>query len=329
MKGKRHFPFQRHRHRCWGFTLVELIVVIGLMAFLATVSASGYFSVTRGMASRGAIQDTASIVRFAMQTCLIDQVPTAVLFMNYRSDTANNGGDAYGRAIAIRMSGRISYVARGGQTAGSSSSSTISTGMLVDEFADWNQSFTHEASTGTDALSVRIYRMQSESELKNGIRKCSSLMYNWVGYADLDRFNSEYMIGAGKKVEDWCTEHDKTENLNYSTYKNGNAYRWGLPFHVKNDGLNYSAWHAGDAYGMAIAEFTLPKNYIFGKSVPKDTKLTVAEPGALVFWPDKVSSSSAYEFSVQDVVISQLFDVEGKDLREVGKINRESLKDQD
>ena len=30
-----------------GFTLVELIVVIGLMALLATISTSGYFAVTR------------------------------------------------------------------------------------------------------------------------------------------------------------------------------------------------------------------------------------------------------------------------------------------
>ena len=325
MRANKQLQFKWRRRV--GFTLVELIVVIGLMAFLSTIAAGSYFSITRGMASRGAIQDTASIVRYAMQTCLIDQVPTAVLFMNYRSDKASNGGDSYGRAIAIRMSGRISYVARGGSSAGSGGS--VATGMLVDEFADWNQSFTHEAASGTQALSIRIYRMQSENEIKSGIHKCSSLMYNWVGYADLDRFNSEYMIGAQRKVEDWCAEKGKAENTSYSNYRNGNAYRWGLPFHVKNDGLTVGEWHAGDAYGMAIAEFTLPKNYIFGKSVPQDTKLTPANPSALVFWPDKVTGSSAYEFSVQEVTISQLFDVEGKDVREVGKVNKDSLKDQD
>lgn len=310
-----------------GFTLVELIVVIGLMALLATISTSGYFAVQRGMAARGCIQDTASIIRFAMQTCLIDQVPTAVLFYNYRTDRANNGGDAYGRAMAIRMTGRISYVANGGSSV---QGATVTGGMLVDEFADWNQSYSHEATTGAKALSTRIFRMQSENELKNGLNKCSSLMYNWVGYASLDRFNSEYMVGARQKVEDFCSTYGLTDNTGSSAYPNGNAYRWGLPFHQKNDGLGPSGWQIGDAYGTQIAEFTLPKNYIFGKKAPQDTKLEPpSDVKALVFWPEKVTSSQAYEFSTQDVLISMLNDVEGKDIVEVGKVDRSVLRDQD
>ncbi len=311
-----------------GFTLVELIVVIGLMAFLATVSTGSYFAISRGMAARGALQDTASIVRYAMQTCLIDQVPTAVLFYNFRSDKANNGGDAYGRAVAIRMSGRISYIANGGTSVDGGS---VSTGMLVDEFADWNQSFTHEAATGARALSMRIYRMQEENQMKNGgILRCSSLMYNWVGVASLDRFNAEYMLGAGKRVEDWCSDNDKKDNSNFSSYPNGNAYRWGLPFHQKNDGLPLTGWKIGDAYGMQIAEFTLPKNYIFGRTVPQSTDITPASsPAALVFWPEKVTSSQDYQFSTDEVTISMLNDVEGKEIQTVGKVNRETLKDQD
>ncbi len=318
MKTNRQSRF-RWRGRV-GFTLVELLVVIGLMAFLATVSAGGYYSITRGMASRGAIQDTASIIRYAMQTCLIDQVPTAVLFMNCRSDKAEKGGDAYGRAIAIRMSGRISWVGKssGGQW------------MLVDEFADWNQSFSRDGGNGREALSIRLYRMQEEGKLKNGLESCSSLMCNFVECASLDVFKPEYLVGAGCNVDTWCGLHGKNENTDYSAYVNGNAHRWGLPFHSQNsNGLKNNDWHAGDAYGMAIQEFTLPKNYIFGESVPKNTKIAKANPGALVFWPDKVTSSQSYEFSsVEEVVISQLMDVEGKDIREVGKITRESLKDQ-
>ena len=55
------------------FTLVELLVVVGLMALLGTVSVTGYFAAARGMSDRAALQDSISIVRLAMQTCLIDQ----------------------------------------------------------------------------------------------------------------------------------------------------------------------------------------------------------------------------------------------------------------
>lgn len=299
-----------------GFTLVELIVVIGLMAFLGTIATGGYFAMTRGMAARGAVQDTASIIRYAMQTCLIDQVPTAVLFMNFRSDKANNGGDAYGRAIAVRMTGRISYIANGGQA---EEGGTVSGGMLVDEFADWQQSYTRDFATGAKALSTRIFRMQDENQLKQGITKCSSLMYNWVGYASADRFGSEYMIGAGRKVEEWCKSKNVPQNF----------WRYGLPFHQQNDGLSKDEWKIGDAYGTQISEFTLPKNYIFGKQVPQDTKMVTPSPAALVFWPDKLTGEKQYQFSTQEITINMLRDTEGKDLAQVGKVDRESLKDQD
>ena len=64
------------------FTLVELMVVIGLMALLGTFSVTGYFAAVRGMSDRAALDDTRSLIRLAMQTCLIDQTPTAVLFYN-------------------------------------------------------------------------------------------------------------------------------------------------------------------------------------------------------------------------------------------------------
>lgn len=293
------------------FTLVELIVVIGLMALLSTISTAGYFAVTRGMAARGVIQDTASLIRVAMQSCLVDQVPTAVLFCNYRDDQEAKGGDCYGKAIAVRMAGRVSYLASASVNGGGN--------LLVDEFADWDTSYSTRPSTGNAQLGIRFYNM-SRDKLKGGILRCSSLMCSYVMQTS---FSTDYMISTGKKVEEWCS----------SANKDGNRYRWGLPFHPKNDGISMSEWKIGDAYGTEIGQLTLPRNYIFGTSVPKKIKLEPANPSALVFTPDMVTGSGNYKFSLGSaggtVTITMLNDAEGRNTEKVGEITDDLLKDQD
>lgn len=316
-----------------GFSLVELIVVIGLMALLSTISIGGYFAASRGMTARGVVQDTASIIRQAMQTCLIDQVPTAVLFCNRRQNTKAKDGEAYGTAIAIKMAGRISYIATTGcKTAYGES---VGGGLLVDEFADWNQSYPMDASDSEKQHAVRLYRMSNLSDLKRGVKRCSSLMCAWVGYVQLE---SEYMIGAKMRVEDFCNTFklDTAGNRKRAGigYDNGNDCRWGLPFHPGNNGLNRGSWHVGDAYGVEIATLDLPKNYIFGTSVPNDTELVPASgTPALVFYPGDVTGATDYKFSLGkaggNVQITRLNDLAGTDTSPVGTITDNLLKDQD
>ena len=45
------------------FTLVELLVVIGIMAVLATISVAGYSAASRGMADRGVAR---AIMRYSL-----------------------------------------------------------------------------------------------------------------------------------------------------------------------------------------------------------------------------------------------------------------------
>lgn len=323
-----------------GFTLVELIVVIGLMGLLATISIGGYFAAARGMAARGVVQDTTSLIRQAMQTCLIDQVPTAVLFLNRRTNTKSEGGEAYGTAIAIKMAGRISYVAkRGGKTSQGESISVGGGALLIDEFADWNQSYSVDASDKPKQRSVRLYRMFSGKDgftsLGKGIESCSSLMCAWVGYKDFDQ---DFMIADGRKVIDWCSDNRKeySDNSNFSGigYRNANSFRWGLPFHPDNGPyLKASDWRIGDAYGVEIAQLDLPKNYIFGKNVPAGVDLVAASSpskGVLVFTPDMVRGAGKYEFSgVSTVDICLLNDQEGTDVMVIGSVTSSMLKDQD
>jgi prepilin-type N-terminal cleavage/methylation domain-containing protein len=96
------------------FTLVELLVVVGIMATMATMSIGGYFAIARGMADRGAISTATSVISLAQERARMDLVPTAVYFYNeaIQFEDRNKGTEfvAAGVAIAVRRSGRISRI---------------------------------------------------------------------------------------------------------------------------------------------------------------------------------------------------------------------------
>ena len=64
------------------FTLVELLVVVGIMAAMATMSIGSYFAVVRGMADRGALAAATSVISLAQERARIDLAPTVVYFYN-------------------------------------------------------------------------------------------------------------------------------------------------------------------------------------------------------------------------------------------------------
>ena len=310
------------------FTLVELMVVVGLMALLGTVSVTGYFAAARGMADRAAQQDTITLVRQAMQVCLIDQTPTAVLFFNRQTKSENDdkdstkavsGGEAKassaGAAIAIKMAGRISYVSGGG---GNNS-------VIVDEFADWNQSCpvaaNRNALSGKDVGIPFYYMSDLSGRVLQGIEKCRSYVSTAVEPVD---FDNEYMLAYGGQVQDFCQEYYKTGSRNRSfsetSYPNGNNQRWG--HRVKqNNGIT---WKPGDAYGMEIGRLELPKGYLYGSREANSTKIESA--GALVFRPSDLASSDAYEMGLSQTITISAF--RGQNARRIGTITSGDLKDE-
>ena len=264
------------------FTLVELLVVIGIMAVLATISVAGYNAASRGMANRGVLQSTISILRIAQQTCQIDRVPTKVLFFNQRlTDDANNTDSSLyqGTAIAIKQAGRITI------EPGSLG------GLLVDEFADWHQSYPMTGSQ--NAPGMRIYRMKPDDQSKD-INGCSVVVQPFVTHYALD----DWMIQSGTTIKQWCTAHrrdasdNRPQNASSSYVNNGNNYVWGFKERTgAGGGLGAASWEVGDPYGVEIARLDLPKGYIFGTNPPRDEKLTSATPKEVFFDPDELSPS--------------------------------------
>ena len=301
------------------FTLVELMVVVGLMALLGTVSVTGYFAAVRGMSDRAVIQDTISLIRQAQQVCLIDQTPTAVLFYNRQTMTESKNvsseearSSTAGAAVAIKMAGRISYIAEGGN-------------VLVDEFADWNQSspVTERNKYSNSDVGIPFYRMANLAEVVNGgIEKCRVFVHTAVEPLD---FDNEYMIAYGGQVQHFCEANKKgpKENKKFSgtTYDNGNNQRWG---HRIKEAVGGITWEVGDAYGVEIASLQLPKGIIYGEQSASSAK--IVSGGALKFIPSDLAGFNEYTMNLdQTITISALSG--GSTPRKIGSITKNDLRD--
>lgn len=190
-----------------GFTLVELLVTIGLMALLATLSTTGYYAASRGMADRGAVTDVKSLIRSAMQRALIDQVPTAVLFYNQRLQDDSDDEVAevcVGTAVAVRMSGRFSLVFND---------------LLVDEFADLQTTYPTNKPTASGDSGMPIYRMAS---IRDGYEGSKSIVESFVDKRD---GFSDYLVASCSNMVNltWWGFKYSSRNKN-SNWKAGDAY---------------------------------------------------------------------------------------------------------
>lgn len=266
---------------CAAFTLVELLVVIGIMAVLTTISVAGYSAASRGMADRGVIQATESILLIAKQTCELDRVPTKVLFFNQRLNDGSKEDDStlyQGTAIAIRQAGRISI------------NSKQVNGLLVDEFADWNQSYPRSGSATTPPMRFFSMKPGTDGDENADINGCSVMVRPFVKSDDLD---DEYMIGTGTYMKDWCDLPDR------KTRTGSNCRVWGFE-PVPGAGKRSFDWYVGDPYGVEIAQIDLPKGYIFGNKEPTTDELTAASIKEVHFSPEKFeadASASSVEIS--------------------------------
>ncbi len=233
-----------------GFTLVELLVTMGLMALLATVSIGGYYGAVRGMTERGAKQDVVSFLRLARQRALVDQVPTAVIFMNrlLSAEDINLGESerVVGEAIAIRRVGRITH---------------IDGSYLSDEFGDLDKIYPKETanSSSSQSADMRLYRMQDPNVKYSTVRDC----------VVRTKLSTEILFGM-----------DITGN-----YQTNNVYVWAFE---KTGGS--ASWKVGDAYGTEIASIRLPHGYVFGSTVPSQVGQTSDVGTPCFFNPDDAST---------------------------------------
>jgi prepilin-type N-terminal cleavage/methylation domain-containing protein len=127
-----------------GFSLMELLIVIGMMALLGSIAIGGYRAVVRGMEDRTAVSAASSIIRTASKRAQIDRKITAVKYWNETVADESETGNCVvqGKAVAIRWSGRITRK---------------SGNLLIDEFGDLELSYpTNNVENASASSAERI-----------------------------------------------------------------------------------------------------------------------------------------------------------------------------
>lgn len=233
------------------FTLVELLVVVGIMGLLGTVSVGGYRAMQRGMADRGVMENVNSFVRAAYQRAQIDRQPTVIYFWNetIRESTDTDNEIVVGKAVAVRRYGRISQVQ--GQ-------------YLYDEFADLQLTYQtdDEENSSSDENTMYLYPVDNLSDLESSSALRRSVVSGKV-------FKKE-MTPLYLSTENGVMEGNSGDGK-IVTYA----------FQLENAGG--VTWEPGMAYGFEFARIELPHNYIFGSAYSTTSKDPVREAGTLVF----------------------------------------------
>ena len=233
------------------FTLVELLVVVGIMGLLGTVSVGGYRAMQRGMADRGVMENVNSFVRAAYQRAQIDRQPTVIYFWNetIRESTDTDNEIVVGKAVAVRRYGRISQVQ--GQ-------------YLYDEFADLQLTYQtdDEENSSSDENTMYLYPVDNLSDLESSSALRRSVVSGKV-------FKKE-MTPLYLSTENGVMEGNSGDGR-IETYA----------FQLENAGG--VTWEPGMAYGFEFARIELPHNYIFGSAYSTTSKDPVREAGTLVF----------------------------------------------
>ena len=223
---------------------MELLVVVGIMATLATMSIGSYFAIARGMADRGALAAATSVISLAQERSRIDLVPTVVYFYNelVQSKNQRTGKEqiSAGVAIAVRRSGRISR---------------ITGDFLCDEFADLDLTYGLAADDSGPSRSdtFRLYRFNPDKMEYSSVY--SEVVEDIIG-------NERYLVENPVDRNFRKPGGDRENPTEMITY----AFR-------KADGGDAN-WTVGDAYGYEFARVRLPDNYIFGNAsdVPSDNE---------------------------------------------------------
>jgi prepilin-type N-terminal cleavage/methylation domain-containing protein len=206
-----------------GFSLLELLAVMSIMAMLTTLAVTSYFSAIRGMTRRSAVKHLANTLILARQRACMEGTRVSVMVFNEVSGYDNAGREKIVPSYVVcKEVGRIS---------------SMSSGILIDEFAPLNKMFGTATLDASYLGSIRLYNLTQ---------------------------------GKWSNVLPSVTEHKLTGRASaYQMAKSGTEVLYDIPAYgfVKNTKVpnqNDATWQAGDSYGIEAAPVSsLPRGFEF------------------------------------------------------------------
>ncbi len=229
-----------------GFSLVELLAVMAIMALLTTLAVTSYFGAVRGMARRGAIKQVANTLLLARQRACMENSRVSVVFFN--EVTGVSASDVTPSFVICKEIGRLSYV-RGD--------------YLVDEYNEIDKIFGTQRFSDSYRGSTRLYNLTQGKWWQ---------VYPWVeSYALNGRHSASgnpFMRPAerlsGYSINAFAfRSNNNVNNINKATWNVGDAY-----------GIE------------AAPVGSLPRNFLFdslGQSVSSAITITFTPSGTAEF----------------------------------------------
>ena len=176
------------------FTLIELMVVVGIMAMMSTLAIGSYSALTRGLNDRAALDAARSLADAAVQRANLDRTNVYIFLFNEvtKLDGEMSAGSACGLAVAVRPVGRITQVPQ--------------SDLFCDEFGDLDQTYgaleeeddeASESERERSASTFRLYNLSrgTYATVREGVFKRE------IGDKDLeDGAQREWAVHGFKKT---------------------------------------------------------------------------------------------------------------------------------
>ncbi len=260
----------KREKRC-GFSLLELLAVISIMALLSTMAVTSYFSAVRGMAFRSAKRHFLNALDQAHQRACMDGVRVSLVAFNEPVTYDVSGADVKEFAacyVVCREIGRISFAS---QRKGKN--------YLFDEFSDLGKLF--PVPRDAQGAPVNVSNYSEQDWINVGLLRLYNLSKG--GYTQVRPYAEEDEVGKATLLYSGGTPPIRAHALVVEGMEWKGKGKW--------------TWAVGDAYGVEVSPVqSLPKKYEF-EELDKDNMKGVI---CVTFEPDGSRSSNDKKFTIKD-----------------------------